>query len=60
MISFVLKSHDALRAGRYNIDFYQFSGLMTRTVSSGKKQQDLGKQMGEKSALSISDMLAKM
>ena len=47
-------------AARYNIDFYQFSGLMARRPSSGKKQQDLGKQMGEKSALSISDMLAKM
>ena len=48
------------RCRRYNIDFYQFSGLMTKKLSSGKKQKDLGKEMGGKSALSIHDMLAKM
>jgi hypothetical protein len=33
---------------------------MTKKLSSGKKQKDLGKEMGGKSALSIHDMLAKM
>ena len=38
----------ALLHGRYNIDFYQLSVLMTRKLSSGKKQQDPGQADGWK------------
>ena len=45
---------------RYNRDFYSFQGLLKRSMRPGRKQRDLGKEMGKNSPLSIKDMLAKL